>query len=322
MKLRKSFTIVVAVLLALAAAVAAEVPSMISYQGRLTDAVGDPVANGGYDITFTIYDALSDGNSIWTETQSVIVSDGLFSLCLGAENPIEDSVFKESTRFLGVQLGTNSEMTPRVALIAVPYANRVATIDGAAGGDVSGNVRVIGSIHANGSISSGGSITLDGIVNTITSTSGSISFDNENISTTGVVGMGGFQMTNGSATGLVLTSDGAGNGTWQNPSPVPTSYATTFWYNGTVDGLLDFFTPPPGDTLYVTNISCYPYPDGGGGSVSFRVDAADFLVLGISNPSWSAGGGAPLTVLPGQTFYGSTGTSENKFIVTVTGFRY
>jgi len=53
----------------------------LSYQGRLTNSNGVPVADGNYDITFKIYDALSGGTLLWTEIHNganqVAVSDGL-----------------------------------------------------------------------------------------------------------------------------------------------------------------------------------------------------------------------------------------------------
>ncbi|MHA2021505.1 MAG: hypothetical protein ACW96N_07310, partial [Candidatus Thorarchaeota archaeon] len=38
----------------LAISVSAEVPKTISYQGRLTDTAGNPIADGDYDLTFQI----------------------------------------------------------------------------------------------------------------------------------------------------------------------------------------------------------------------------------------------------------------------------
>ena len=71
-------------------------PRTMNYQGRLTDDQGQPVTNT-VSMTFTIYDAETDGNSKWTEIHpSVSVVDGLFSVVLGQGDPsvpIEDTVF-------------------------------------------------------------------------------------------------------------------------------------------------------------------------------------------------------------------------------------
>ena len=45
-------------------------PGQINYQGVLTDTDGNSL-NGDYQMTFTIYDAASGGNSLWSETQTV-----------------------------------------------------------------------------------------------------------------------------------------------------------------------------------------------------------------------------------------------------------
>ncbi len=116
----------------------AEAPSSISYQGRLTTIAGSPIPDGSYTVLFTIYDAATGGISKWIETQSVTTSGGLFSVLLGSVSPISDTVFGGTTRSLGIKVGADPEMTPRITLVSVPYAHRVKTIDGATGGTISG----------------------------------------------------------------------------------------------------------------------------------------------------------------------------------------
>jgi hypothetical protein len=65
MKHLSAFTILFA--LSLLSAIQADVPQLINYQGRLTDGSGVPVADGTYEVIFTIYDAAVAGNSRWTE---------------------------------------------------------------------------------------------------------------------------------------------------------------------------------------------------------------------------------------------------------------
>jgi hypothetical protein len=90
----------------------ADVTRTTSYQGYLTDDVGNPLT-GTVDITFTIYDALVGGNQKWTETiKNVEVSDGLFNVVLGLSTPI-DSDDVDSDRYLGIKVETDPEMTPR-----------------------------------------------------------------------------------------------------------------------------------------------------------------------------------------------------------------
>jgi len=43
----------------------AEIPQVISYQGKVTDAVGAPVADGIYAMRFRIYDDPNTGGLLW-----------------------------------------------------------------------------------------------------------------------------------------------------------------------------------------------------------------------------------------------------------------
>ena len=69
--------ILVLALLALLAAPAAA-GEVLSFQGRLTGASGDPL-NGFYRLTFRVYDAKVSGNLLWTEVHaSVEVKNGIY----------------------------------------------------------------------------------------------------------------------------------------------------------------------------------------------------------------------------------------------------
>jgi hypothetical protein len=118
--MRQAF-LIAAIVLFVGGITLAEVPKLISYQGRFSDA-GTSVADGTYPIAFTIYDQATGGTVLWTETQNVTVTNGLFSVLLGAVNPVTTNVFSESARYLGVKLGGNPELAPRPRLAAVPYA--------------------------------------------------------------------------------------------------------------------------------------------------------------------------------------------------------
>ncbi|UCH10336.1 MAG: hypothetical protein JSU61_00115, partial [Fidelibacterota bacterium] len=92
------------------------IPRTMSYQGVLNDASGNPVANGSYSITFTVYDSL--GSSQWSKNLSVQVTGGLFSVILGKTSPLPDP-FPEKA-----ELGINVEGTDMgtQALTATPYS--------------------------------------------------------------------------------------------------------------------------------------------------------------------------------------------------------
>jgi Chaperone of endosialidase len=76
--------IVLFVLMALSTMAVAEVPTTVSYQGRLTTAAGVSVPNGSYSVRFSLWSAATLGTESWSETQTVAVTDGLFSTELGS----------------------------------------------------------------------------------------------------------------------------------------------------------------------------------------------------------------------------------------------
>jgi len=102
----------------------ADVPSMINYQGFLTGNEGSLVTQDGVSMVFSLYedDERYEGEvPIWQETQSVDVNSGLFDVMLGASNPLESGDL-EGTRFLGISVNGDPEMTPRQQLLSVAYA--------------------------------------------------------------------------------------------------------------------------------------------------------------------------------------------------------
>jgi hypothetical protein len=113
----------------------------INYQGKLTDSSGVAVPDGTYQMVFRLYTAPTGGTAIWTETLSganeVSVANGLFSVMLGSTSALTAVDFNQ-TLYLGVTIESDSEMTPRKVLGAVPAAfvaeeaNNAATVGGVA----------------------------------------------------------------------------------------------------------------------------------------------------------------------------------------------
>jgi hypothetical protein len=93
----------------------------INYQGKLADNLGSTVADGSYSIEFRLYTVASGGTDIWNETQSVTVTNGLFSVMLGSSTSLSSVDFAQ-TLYLGVEIEADGEMTPRKILGAVPAA--------------------------------------------------------------------------------------------------------------------------------------------------------------------------------------------------------
>lgn len=109
-------------LLSVATVALSSVPPLLNYQGLLRDGVGDIVPDGNYSVTFRIWDAESAGTVLWQEGRLIAVQDGLFTVLLGSIVSIPDTLFSNPDRWIGLQVGLDTEMTPRQRLVSVPFA--------------------------------------------------------------------------------------------------------------------------------------------------------------------------------------------------------
>lgn len=98
----------------------AQIPRNISYQAVLTDASGNAVPDGEYNLTFRLYEVESGGSSLWTEVQTVDVANGIMNVSLGVTEPL-DLEFQK-TYWLGVTISDNPELKPRMQLTSSPYS--------------------------------------------------------------------------------------------------------------------------------------------------------------------------------------------------------
>ncbi|MCK9361822.1 hypothetical protein M0Q28_06405, partial [Patescibacteria group bacterium] len=99
----------------------AAVPSTIGYQGRLKNSSG-VAQTGTFSFTFRLYNASSGGTVMWTEVQSIAVTDGFVVAQLGAVTPFPSTIDFNQPMFFTVEVGSDGEMTPRVPINSVPYA--------------------------------------------------------------------------------------------------------------------------------------------------------------------------------------------------------
>ncbi|MEO0131198.1 MAG: hypothetical protein ABIK76_05870, partial [candidate division WOR-3 bacterium] len=79
------------------------IPRMFNYQGKLTDATGNPVRDSTYSITFRFFKVSSGGTAFWNETQNVQTNSGLFNVLLGSLTPI-DSIPQDGNCYLEMQV--------------------------------------------------------------------------------------------------------------------------------------------------------------------------------------------------------------------------
>jgi hypothetical protein len=84
-------------------------------------------------MVFRLYDAATGGTPLWSEqwtgSNGVRVSDGLFNVMLGSLTALPQSAIAgRSQLFLGITVGTDDEMAPRVQLGSVPFAVQALTV--------------------------------------------------------------------------------------------------------------------------------------------------------------------------------------------------
>jgi hypothetical protein len=119
------------------------IPPMLSYQGRLTDTLGMPVADTLYAIRFMLYVQPTGGSPFWQEDQSVRTEDGLFNVLLGSVTPV-DSVVGAGTVYLAMTVSGGPQLTPRIRIASSAFAylcGRAANADLLQGKDTTGFVR-------------------------------------------------------------------------------------------------------------------------------------------------------------------------------------
>jgi len=106
-------------------------PSLINYQGILTDSNGAVIADGDYSVHFGIYADSTGGIPLWFEFDTLTVTDGLFHVLLGGHTPIDETLFEASPRWLGVKVGDDPQIAPRMKIATVPWAFRAVVADSA-----------------------------------------------------------------------------------------------------------------------------------------------------------------------------------------------
>lgn len=102
----------------------ADVPTMINYQGKLTDNAGDPI-DTTVDILFTICVDSAGVLCIWGETQpGVEIVDGLFNVKLGSVVSIDPDVFIDDDRWMHIKIGGSGgeDIEPPTEFLTSPYA--------------------------------------------------------------------------------------------------------------------------------------------------------------------------------------------------------
>ena len=118
------------------------VPSLINYQGRLTNAGGAPLTNGAYALQFRIWGTASGTEAlVWAREYDVTLVEGHFNVILGGggravsapPTPAVNDIgyaFGAPERYVGLTVVSNPtgrvaspvELAPRQRILSAPYA--------------------------------------------------------------------------------------------------------------------------------------------------------------------------------------------------------
>jgi hypothetical protein len=122
MKLKVCTRVALVLVILFAITLQAQIPRTLSYQGVLTDAAGQPRPNPSYQFTFRLYEVASGGTALWEEQKTLPVNNGLFATALGDQVPFGPAVKFDRQYWLGIQVGNEPELAPRIALSSVGYS--------------------------------------------------------------------------------------------------------------------------------------------------------------------------------------------------------
>lgn len=157
---------ILSLLLALGASLplgaASTVPTLLSYQGNVTDTAGQPIGSTAAvnrTVLFKLYSTAAGGTPIWAESQVVTISGGAFSVLIGngtgiSELPgpsspaspvrtVTDAINNAAAEgvYLGVSVSDGTaaapvEISPRQRLVSAAYAARAAVAETVAPGGI------------------------------------------------------------------------------------------------------------------------------------------------------------------------------------------
>lgn len=119
-------------LMGISFAAATYFPEKINFQGYLTDSSGTAL-NGSYDITLKLYSSATGGTALGTDTHTAVtVTNGVFNVQLGENLTAGWSAnfTNNSSLYLGTTVGTDTELSPRILFVAVPYAFMAKNVSG------------------------------------------------------------------------------------------------------------------------------------------------------------------------------------------------
>ena len=220
--------LIIGVMAALAAAATFAAGAAFTYQGVIREVGGAVPSEKNRTVEFRIYDGPgSSARALWGRAYSVLLDDsGLFNTAItdasgSAIDGVESTGLAEvlaanagTTLYIGLKVDNSSgEISPRQALLAVPYAIHAADAAGASGGfTVEGKATLKGGLEV-----TGGSVVVPAIEATSLVVNGNIQASTSgSLSGYGTIPVGGIVMWSGSPTqipdGWALCNGQASNG--------------------------------------------------------------------------------------------------------------
>ena len=246
----KHFCLILFFFVMMSAAYAQGVPPSMTYQGYVTDLAGTPIADGNYNFTFAVYTVELGGVALWTETHpTVAVSKGLFNVILGRGNPPNPLMIAfDQQYFLGIRIGADPEMSPRVRLATSAYSFRSKIADDVKPGVITdasvapaANIaasKLQSTVLTESEIIAGSGVTVTNAAGTLTiaASPGAVTLAGDVTGPAGANSIANNVVTQpkinaaGAAAGKFLSYDGV-NMVWQTP---PGGGGLTLPYSGTV----------------------------------------------------------------------------------------
>lgn len=112
----------------------------IGFQGRLTDLGGNPVPDGDYDVTVRFWTQETGGTNVFTETEQINVTDGLFDMDIDDFPPhlfsqVQDNIITgtdEDTLFAEIEI-EGETLSPRRKIPGAAYATALVAGSGVVG---------------------------------------------------------------------------------------------------------------------------------------------------------------------------------------------
>jgi hypothetical protein len=102
-------------------------PATLNYQGFLTDQKSGVPVNASVSVVFAIYDSTSGGPALYTETQTLAVSNGVINAQIGSVTPFPATLAFDKPYWLEVTVGSDT-LAPRQAVASSAYAQTASGI--------------------------------------------------------------------------------------------------------------------------------------------------------------------------------------------------